>query len=57
MKTYVVTTGVVFSLLVVVHIWRLAVEPHLARDPAYWLITAAAGAMSIWAWLALRRRV
>jgi len=57
MKAYVVTTGVIFGILVVVHIWRIGVEPHLARDPAYWLITAAAGAMSIWAWLALRRRV
>jgi hypothetical protein len=57
MKAYVVTTGVIFAILVVVHIWRIGVEPHLARDPAYWLITAAAGAMSFWAWLALRRRV
>jgi hypothetical protein len=57
MKAYVVTTGVIFAILVVVHFWRIGVEPHLARDPAYWLITAAAGAMSIWAWLALRRGV
>jgi hypothetical protein len=55
MKAYVVTTGVIFGVLVAVHVWRITVEPHLARDPAYWLITAAAGAMSMWAWLALRR--
>lgn len=56
MKAYVTTTGVVFGLLFGVHIWRVIVEgTQLARDPFWVLITVAAGALSIWAWLVLRR--
>ncbi|MBA3341335.1 MAG: hypothetical protein H0T48_05820 [Gemmatimonadaceae bacterium] len=55
MKAYVSTTGVVFALLTVAHIWRVIEEgPHLAKDPWYVLITVAAGALSLWAWLVLR---
>ena len=51
MKTYVATTGVMFALLVVVHVWRAIEEgPHLAKDPAYIVITALAAAMAFWAW-------
>jgi hypothetical protein len=56
MRAYVTTTGVVFGLLFGVHIWRVIVEgTQLARDPFWVLITVAAGALSIWAWLELRR--
>jgi tetrahydromethanopterin S-methyltransferase subunit E len=55
MKAYVVTTGVVFGLLVVAHIWRVIVEnPALAKDPAYIVITIAAAALCLWAWRLLR---
>ena len=51
MKAYVTTTGVVFGLLTLAHIWRVIEEgPHLARDPWYVLITAASAALSLWAW-------
>jgi hypothetical protein len=51
MKAYVVTTGVVFGLLTVAHLWRIVEEwPHLATDPFYLLITAAAAALGLWAW-------
>lgn len=34
MKTYVMTTGVVFGLLVVAHVWRIIEEgSHVAKDP------------------------
>ena len=50
MKTYVTTTGAVFGLLTLVHIWRIIAEwPHLAKDPWYLLITAAAAALCLWA--------
>ena len=50
MKSYVMTTGVVFGLLTVVHIWRAIVEgPHLATDPFFVIITLAAAAFSAWA--------
>ena len=43
MKAYVITTGVLFALLVVVHVWRAIEEgPHVATDPAYIIITALA---------------
>ena len=55
MKPYVMTTGVVFGLVVLAHVWRVTAEPHLLRDPIFWVITLAAGALSAWAWLVLRR--
>jgi hypothetical protein len=54
MKTYVMTTGSVFGLLTLVHIWRIFEERHLATEPSYLLITAAAGVLSFWAWRVLR---
>ena len=56
MRAYVITTGLVFGLLTVAHLMRIVREdPSLAADPAYLAITAAAGALSIWAVYVLRR--
>ncbi len=56
MRAYVMTTGVIFGILVVVHVWRAVVEgPHLATDPWYILITLAAAGLCVWAWRVLRR--
>jgi hypothetical protein len=55
MKSYVMTTGVLFGLLTVVHLWRVVEEgPRLATDPWYVLITFAATALCFWAWRLLR---
>jgi len=54
MKTYVMTTGSLFGLLALVHIWRIVEERHLATEPWYLLITAASGALCVWAWRLLR---
>jgi hypothetical protein len=55
MKAYVLTTGAVFGLLVVAHIWRVVEEGvALAKNPAYIFITIAAAALSFWAWRLLR---
>ncbi len=55
MKAYVITTGILFGLLTVVHLWRALEEgAHLATDPWYVLITLAAAALSFWAWRLLR---
>jgi len=44
------TTGVVFFLLTVAHIWRGIVEgPHLAAEPWFILLTLATAALCIWA--------
>lgn len=56
MRAYVMTTGVAFGVLALVHIWRVfKEEPTLATDPWYILITVAAAALSVWAWRLLRR--
>jgi hypothetical protein len=58
MKAYVMTTGAVFGLLTLVHLWRIIVEGlHLVTDPWYVLITVAAGALCVWAWRLLGRSV
>jgi len=55
MKAFLATMGSVFGLVVVAHVVRVGVEPHLVRDPWFWLITVVAGALSLWAWLLLWR--
>jgi hypothetical protein len=55
MRSYVVVAGVVFGLLAVVHPWRMIVEPRLARDPWFLLITTAAVALSVAAWRIVQR--
>jgi hypothetical protein len=57
MRAYVMTTGVVFALLVVAHFWRIAAEsPSLATEPDFLVITLAAGLLSAWAARLLFRR-
>jgi hypothetical protein len=55
MKAYVLTTGSVFGLLTVTHLWRMAVERQLLRDPYYLSITLTAAALCVWAGLVVRR--
>jgi hypothetical protein len=51
------TTGIVFGLLVLAHLWRVAAEsPALARDPFFVVVTLAAAGLCLWAGLLLRRR-
>ena len=55
MKAYLITTGAVFGLLTLVHLWRVIAEGmHLATDPVYVLITLAAASLCLWALLLLR---
>lgn len=49
MKTYVMTTGAVFGLLTLAHIWRAFEERHLATEPWYILITVATAVLCLWA--------
>ncbi len=55
MKAYLVTTGSLFAVLTVLHVWRIIEEgPQLARNPWWILITIAAAALAVWAWRLLR---
>ncbi len=50
MKSYIVTTGVIFGLLLVSHVARVVVEgTYLIREPIFVLTTIASGAVFIWA--------
>lgn len=55
MKAYVMTTGVLFGLMVLVHLWRAIEEgPYLAKDPWFAVITLVAAGLCLWAWRLLR---
>jgi hypothetical protein len=55
MKAYLITTGTVFGLITLAHIWRVIVEgPHLATNPVFVLLTFAAAALCVWAWRLLK---
>jgi hypothetical protein len=49
MKGYLITTGSLFGLLTVIHVWRMIVEPG-SRDVFMVLITVISTAFAIWAW-------
>ena len=55
MKAYLVTTGAIFGLITVAHLWRIIDEwPHHATEPWYLVLTAAAAALGLWALRLLR---
>ena len=50
MKAYIMTTGVLFGLLVVAHIWRAIAEgPRVAAEHWFILLTVFTAALGIWA--------
>jgi hypothetical protein len=56
MRAYVITTGAVFGLITLVHLWRVCTdERHLAKEPWFILITLITFALCLWAWRLLRR--
>jgi hypothetical protein len=56
MKAYVITTGALFGLLALVHLWRIVEEGmRLASDPGFIIATAVAAALCLWSWQVLRR--
>ena len=55
MKAYVITSGTLFALLVLAHLWRAIVEgPRMFIDPVFLVFTVLAIAMSAWAGIVLR---
>ena len=56
MKAYLITTGAVFGLITVLHIWRAFVEgPRMAKDPWFILLTLLTAALCLWACRLLKR--
>ena len=55
MRAYLITTGVLFALVAIAHVWRVIVESSaLATDPWFVLLTILAVGMSAWAFGLLR---
>ena len=55
MKAYVITSGAIFALITIAHIAHIAMETHVLREPFFLLLTLLAAALSIWAFVVLRR--
>lgn len=56
MRAYVITTGIVFAVLIAVHVLRAIEEgPQLLKEPPFVLTTPAAAALFVWAMSLLRR--
>ena len=55
MRAYVLTTGILFGIVTLAHVWRMIEERPMATAPWYILITVATGALCLWAWRLLRR--
>ena len=55
MRAYLATTGVMFALIAIAHVWRIAVESRaLATEPWFMALTVVAVVMSVWAFRLLR---
>jgi len=56
MKAYLITTGTVFGLITIAHVWRVIAESTaLVRDPWFILLTVLATGLSVWAFSLLGR--
>jgi hypothetical protein len=56
LKAYLITTGTVFALITLAHIWRAIAEgPRVATDPFFIVLTLFAAGLSFWAWRLLLR--
>ena len=55
MKAYVLTTGIIFAVLALAHVWRIVEEgTHLLTNVWWVAITLCAMALAVWAWRLLR---
>lgn len=56
MKAYVITTGIAFALLTLIHVWRIVWEnTRLVVDPPFVIITLACAALAVWAGFVLAK--
>jgi len=55
MRAYVATTGILFALIIVAHVMRVAFEGvKVLQDPLFELFTVVFAALAGWAWRLLR---
>jgi len=56
MKAYLITTGIVFGLITLVHIGRIVAEgTSCATDPVFLLLTVLTAGLCAWAFALVRR--
>ena len=55
MKAYLITTGTVFGLITLAHIWHVVADVAHLRDPVFLTFTFLALGLCLWAFLLLRR--
>ena len=55
MKAYLITTGTVFGLIVIAHLWRISAEPSQIKEPWFVVLTLLAAAFSGWAFSLVRK--
>ena len=56
MKAYITTSGIVFALVALAHVWRVSVEGiHVLNS--FWFVfsTLLAIGLSAWAWVVFKR--
>ena len=61
MKPYLITTGTLFALVAVAHLWRTIAEwSRLTTDPGFILegpgLGVLAGAIAFWAWRLISKK-
>ncbi|HEY2964024.1 MAG TPA: hypothetical protein VGJ37_16510 [Pyrinomonadaceae bacterium] len=55
MRAYIITTGVIFALITIAHIARLASESHVLKEPIFLVLTVLAAVLTVWSVIVLRR--
>jgi hypothetical protein len=56
MKAFLITTGTIFGLITIAHVWRMVAENHkLATEPWFVLLTIVAAGLSVWSFRLLSR--
>jgi hypothetical protein len=56
MKAYVTTTGALFVLLFLVHLWRAIAEGATTlKNPFYIFVTVLSAVLALWAWRVRRK--
>ena len=53
MKAYLITTGILFAVITVAHVWEVVDRRQLFASDA--LILAVSVGLSVWAWRLVRR--
>ncbi len=55
MKAYLITTGIIFALITILHVWKAFAEgPGTAKNPFFIVLTILTTSLSVWAFRLLK---